>query len=180
MINYAAKDLAAAARTVRKNTIQVAEDIPEDKYDFVPATGARSVRQMLAHIAQIPALQYDVHRDRRANSLQGYDWMEFMAKAAAFEAAPRTKAEIIALLRETGEQFASWVETLSPAFLNETFTDSMGQNPKTRFESMLSVKEHEMHHRAQLMLILRMVGGVPHLTRERQARAASRAGEAKA
>jgi hypothetical protein len=27
-----------------------------------------------------------------------------------------------------------------------------------------------MHHRAQLMLIQRMLGVVPHLTRERQAR----------
>jgi len=26
---------AAAFRTVRKNTIQIAEDIPEDKYGFV-------------------------------------------------------------------------------------------------------------------------------------------------
>ena len=44
---------------------------------------------------------------------------------------------------------------------------------KTRFEMILGVKEHEMHHRAQLMLIERMVGIVPHLTREGQARIAA-------
>ena len=43
---------------------------------------------------------------------------------------------------------------------------------KTRFEMILGVKEHEMHHRAQLMLIERMLGVVPHLTREMQARIA--------
>ncbi|MGH9691363.1 MAG: hypothetical protein ACRD4C_09840 [Candidatus Acidiferrales bacterium] len=32
------------------------------------------------------------------------------------------------------------------------------------------MKEHEMHHRRQRMLIERMVGIVPHLTREMQAR----------
>jgi uncharacterized damage-inducible protein DinB len=32
------------------------------------------------------------------------------------------------------------------------------------------VKEHEMHHRGQLMLIERIIGIVPHLTREFQAR----------
>jgi len=37
------------------------------------------------------------------------------------------------------------------------------------------VKEHEMHHRAQLMLIERVLGIVPHLTREMQARFASAA-----
>ena len=34
MTYYGGKELAAAFRTVRKNTIQIAEDIPEDKYDF--------------------------------------------------------------------------------------------------------------------------------------------------
>jgi hypothetical protein len=37
---------------------------------------------------------------------------------------------------------------------------------------LLGVKEHEMHHRAQLFLIERMVGIVPHLTRARQERMA--------
>ncbi len=35
---------------------------------------------------------------------------------------------------------------------------------------LLSVKEHEMHHRGQLMLIERLLGIVPHLTRARQNR----------
>ena len=37
---------------------------------------------------------------------------------------------------------------------------------------LLAAKEHEMHHRAQLMLIERMIGIVPHLTREAQERMA--------
>jgi len=35
---------------------------------------------------------------------------------------------------------------------------------------LLGVKEHEMHHRSQLMLIQRQLGIVPHLTRARAAR----------
>jgi uncharacterized damage-inducible protein DinB len=37
------------------------------------------------------------------------------------------------------------------------------------------MKEHEMHHRGQLMLIERMLGIVPHLTRRREAMRAARA-----
>ena len=37
----------------------------------------------------------------------------------------------------------------------------------------MSVKEHEMHHRGQLMLIERMLGIKPHLTREQEARMAA-------
>ena len=45
-----------------------------------------------------------------------------------------------------------------------------GSNPaqKTRFEMLLGTKEHEMHHRAQLMVIERLLGIVPHLSRNRQ------------
>jgi uncharacterized damage-inducible protein DinB len=46
---------------------------------------------------------------------------------------------------------------------------------RTRFDMILSVKEHEMHHRAQLMLIERMLGIVPHLTRRMQERHAASA-----
>ena len=44
---------------------------------------------------------------------------------------------------------------------------------KTRFEMLLGVKEHEMHHRAQLMVLERMLGITPHLTRDMQARMAA-------
>src|SRR5208282_4922246 len=90
----------------------------------------------------------------------------------AEEAKPRTKAELVELLRTEGDKFAAWVETLTPEFLAETITEPDGKTQKTRFERILGAKEHEMHHRAQLMLIERQLGIVPHLTRqfnERQA-----------
>jgi len=180
MIAYGTKEVAAGLRTVRGNTLVIAEEIPEDQYDFVPAPGARSVRATLAHIALIPQLYYDIHRDKRITTFQGYDFGAIMGRVGAAEAEPRSKAQLIALLKDEGEKFAAWVESLEPGFLNETFTDGMGQHPKTRFENITGAKEHEMHHRAQLMLVQRLLGLVPHLTRERQARAAARAAAAKA
>ena len=38
MTYYGGKQLADAFRTVRQNTIQTAQDIPEDQYGFAPAT----------------------------------------------------------------------------------------------------------------------------------------------
>ncbi len=43
MTYYGAKEMAESWRTVRKNTIQVAEDIPEDKYGFKAAADTMSV-----------------------------------------------------------------------------------------------------------------------------------------
>jgi len=36
MTYYGAKELAESFRTVRKNTIAIAEEIPAEKYDFMP------------------------------------------------------------------------------------------------------------------------------------------------
>ena len=44
---------------------------------------------------------------------------------------------------------------------------------KSRFEMLGSSKEHEMHHRAQLMVSERMLGITPHLTRQMMARVAT-------
>jgi hypothetical protein len=46
MTYYGAKQLADAFRTVRKNTVQIARDIPEDQYDFKAAPDSRSVREI--------------------------------------------------------------------------------------------------------------------------------------
>ena len=48
---YGGKELAESFRTVRKNTLAIAQDIPEDKYDFRPMPETRSVGELLAHIA---------------------------------------------------------------------------------------------------------------------------------
>lgn len=167
---YGSRELAAAFRTVRNNTIQIAQEIPEDKYDFVAASGAKSVSQLLRHIAFGTMIHYDFHRDKKITTLKGYDFGGIIGRLNAEENAPRTKAEIVALLQDEGEKFATWLESHSPEFLAETFTDVAGQNPKTRFEQLLGAKEHEMHHRGQLMLIQRMIGITPHLTRQREER----------
>jgi uncharacterized damage-inducible protein DinB len=165
MTSYGGKELASAFRTVRKNTIQVAEDIPESKYGFVAAPEVRSVARMLAHIAIGPRIFEDVHK-KGLTTLVGFDFFGALDRFNAEEAKTRSKAEILELLRTEGEQFAAWMETLTPEFLAEMVTEPDGKTQKSRFERLLGAKEHEMHHRAQLMLIQRQLGIVPHVTRQ--------------
>jgi uncharacterized damage-inducible protein DinB len=72
------------------------------------------------------------------------------------------------------------LETLTPEFLGEMVTEPDGKTSKSRFERLLSAKEHEMHHRAQLMLIERQLGIVPHVTRQFSERVAQMQAAAKA
>jgi uncharacterized damage-inducible protein DinB len=45
---------------------------------------------------------------------------------------------------------------------------------------LLGAKEHEMHHRGQLMTVQRMIGQVPHLTRQMEERMARSMAQAQA
>jgi uncharacterized damage-inducible protein DinB len=176
MTYYGGKEMAASFRTVRNNTIRIAEEIPEEQYRFKPAPDTRSVGELLVHIALGPGYQYHIHRER-IDDLTKVDFSELARQLGAEQAKPRSKSETIALLRSEGEKFAAFLEGLAEPFLAEQVSMPPSAEPatKSRLEMLLSPKEHEMHHRGQLMTIERMLGLVPHLTRQMQERMAQQA-----
>jgi uncharacterized damage-inducible protein DinB len=153
----------------------IAQEIPGEKYGFRPAPNTRSVGELLAHISLAYSFQYQVHAQEHRSSLEGFDFPSLMQRLTAEEKMPRSKDQVLEMLRSSGEKWAGWLEGLTESFLAEPVEMRQGMIPpsKSRFEMVLSVKEHEMHHRGQLMLIERMVGIVPHLTREMQTRMAA-------
>jgi uncharacterized damage-inducible protein DinB len=175
MTYYGAKELARSFRTVRNNTLKIAEEIPEDKYEFRPAEGCRSVAETLTHIAVMPRVQEQVQFVERRSTLVGFDFFGLRDKLQAEAKAPRTKAQILELLRAEGEKFANALEGVSEAFLGEQVAYPEGMEPrsKSRFEMLSAPKEHEMHHRGQLMVVERMLGIKPHLTRQMEERIAA-------
>jgi len=180
MTYYGGKDLAAAFRTVRQNTIQTAQDIPEEQYGFAAADGCMTVAQILAHLAASTNFHQQTHGVDRKSHLSMEDFGAYMAQAQAIQSALTTKAAIVDALTTRGESFAAFLETLTEAQLAEHVTFPAGLQPpsKSRFEMLLGAKEHEMHHRGQLMVIQRLLGITPHLTRRRQETMAARAAAA--
>jgi uncharacterized damage-inducible protein DinB len=174
---YGARELAASFRTVRKNTLIIAEEIGEEHYGFRAAPDTRTVAQTLVHIALASRFQEQIHGVEHLTTLEGFDFPGFLRTMMADEQIPRTKSQIIDMLSEGRDRISPWLEGLSEELLGEWVTFGPGATPsgKTRFEMILGVKEHEMHHRGQLMMIERMVGIVPHLTRAFQARMAAAA-----
>lgn len=170
MIYYGAKELAASFRTVRNNTIQIAEEIGEEHYGFRATPENRSIGETLLHIANIPIIAYEV---RTKGVKTPADFMAIAGPIMATEKQPHSKAEILKKLTESRDRFGAWLDSLTESFLSESVELPPGTgNPptKSQFELILGVKEHEMHHRGQLMLLERMIGIVPHLTRQMQAR----------
>ena len=183
MIYYGGKELAAAFRTVRNNTIKIAEEIPEDKYDFRFTPDTRSVQQTLAHIAVSTGFQDHVHSNK-VTDLKTVNFMELMQRFSAEEKLSRARRPRRSrFLKSEGDKFAAFLESLPEPFLSETGHDAAERGPgdaRSRFEMLLSPKEHEMHHRGQLMAMQRMIGLVPHLTRQFQERMAAQAAQAAA
>jgi uncharacterized damage-inducible protein DinB len=175
MTYYGAKELARSFRTVRDNTIKIAEEIPEEKYGFRSADGCRSVAETLVHIAVMSRVQEQIHAVEHRSTLVGFDFFGVMGKLQAEVNAPRTKSQVLELLHSEGEKYANFLERASETFLGEQVEYPEGMEPrvKSRFEMLISPKEHEMHHRGQLMVVERMLGITPHLTRHMQERIAT-------
>ena len=174
MSTYGGTQLASSFRSVRANTITIAEEIPEDQYGYRPVPDVKSVGEQLAHIAVATGWQTELHIARVAH----IDYAMFgahVAKSAAEEQGLNSKAAILAALRTGGERFAAFLDGVDDGLLGEqvTFPPQVQPSVRTRFEMLQAAKEHEMHHRAQLMVYERLLGIVPHLTRRRAAAAAA-------
>ena len=169
MTYYGGKQLAESFRTVRKNTLTIAEDIPEEKYSFRATPEVMSIGEMLAHLAVSPMWHIDVHGQKIAH-LEFAFFSARLQRAKAEQEALRSKADIVEALKQNGDRFAAFLESVDEETLSSTvsFPPPVQPSVKTRFEMLLGAKEHEMHHRGQLMLLQRLLGQVPHLTRARQ------------
>jgi uncharacterized damage-inducible protein DinB len=171
MTYYGAKNLAESFRTVRKNTLTIAEEIPAEHYAFKATPEVRSVAEMLAHIA-VAYLWHIEATSRHMTHMEFADFAAWRQRSAAAEQAlvAAGRDAIIAALEENGERMASFLGSLDEKTLAETvgFPPPAQPPAKSRFEMLLGIKEHEMHHRGQLMLVQRLLGQVPHLTRARQ------------
>jgi uncharacterized damage-inducible protein DinB len=170
MTYYGSKNLADSFRTVRKNTLTIAHEISEEQYGYKVTPDVMSAGELLAHIAISPMWHIETHTNEVAHIDVAY-FGPRLQQATQAEQSLRTKAEIIRALTENGETFATFVEALDEPTLASivTFEPPIQPASKSRFEMLLGPKEHEMHHRGQLMLIQRLLGQVPELTRRRAA-----------
>ena len=175
MFVYGGTEMAESFRTVRRNTIQIANDIPEESYRFRATPETMTVAEELAHVACSTLWAIEAHDVDRKTAISLEDFAAYMTRTAGAEKALTTKQDIVSALIKNGEEFANMLARLSQEQLGErvSFPPPVQPPSKTRFEMLLGVKEHEMHHRAKLMVSQRLLGIVPHLTRARQQRQAA-------
>jgi uncharacterized damage-inducible protein DinB len=164
--------LLDSLKAVRQHTAQAVEDMPAGELDFRPAADVMTFREIARHIL-------DASQGLCEMMLAGeedFTVPDFRDRMKAFMSplpANAPAADLAGELRRSVDEYSGKLAKQPPEFFEKIITRFDGQKT-TRMELVQMVKEHEMTHRAQLFLYLRLKGVVPSTTRQRQAKQGSR------
>src|SRR5512136_364800 len=103
MTYYGNKELARSFRTVRRNTLTIAEEIPEGQYGFRPTPDTRSVAEILSHLIVSARGAHDSHAVRKVKTYVGVDFAALARERQEQEKQFVAKAVILDALRRDGE-----------------------------------------------------------------------------
>lgn len=157
-------------KTIRKDVVAAVREFPPDAFDEKPIDGVDSFRYFARHIlgaghafagilmAGVENLQAPDFRER----MKGYGY-----NSLAPDATPEQIAEA---LEKSLDQRCAELAAQPPEFFSHEITRMDGTR-LTRLEMLQFVKEHELTHRSQMFMLMRMKGMVPPTTRRRLAAA---------
>jgi hypothetical protein len=155
-------------KAVRGNTIQIARDIPADKYSFRATAETRTVLELFRDIIRITefVVGMALHKEQVTIAERSRDeWRKVFVKTDVD--ALETPEQVVAALEKSIEDVYAQVMAADPNYLNETLVALDGIT-KVRLWMINTAKEQEMVMRSQLLLMERMLGIVPHTTRRQQ------------
>lgn len=155
-------------KTVRQDTAQAVEDFPAAELDFKPVPDVMTFREIARHILDaghaITGLMLDGVEDMATPQFR-----QSLAKYIA-ELPPTPDAAALAqALRQNVEQRSAQLAAQPAEFFDQVITRFDGQRV-TRLEMVQFTKEHELTHRAQMFMYLRLKNIVPATTRRRLAK----------
>jgi uncharacterized damage-inducible protein DinB len=142
---------------VGRKLIAMAEDFPEDKYDFKPTPSQRSFAEQLLHMAganyyfinpvmgQKPPAEEDPKRDQY-----------------------KTKADVVAFVKKSFADGAAAIKSKGEKGLNDTIVDSFSHQQVRVIDYAYGFMEHCGEHYGQLAVYYRVAGLVPPESRPKQ------------
>ncbi|MGH7723929.1 MAG: DinB family protein [Candidatus Eiseniibacteriota bacterium] len=150
-------------RGVREGLMAEVRLVPADRFDFRPAPGTRSVRELVQHILEFASIMTGELTRPDANLMRA-PWPKMIRKYGGSVARAKTKRELLALLASQIEDAERKFREPGELSLLQLMTYFNGR-PGTRYEWWHHGIAHEEYHRGQLALYVRMLGLVPALTR---------------
>jgi uncharacterized damage-inducible protein DinB len=159
-------------RTIREDTALAVEDFPAGELDYRPTADVATFREIARHVLDASDGLIGMLLAGDDNFTRS-DFRERLKPHMRALPAGAGAAELANALRESVAQRTGQLATQSPEFFAGVITRFDGQQV-TRLEMVQTVKEHELTHRAQLFMYLRLKGIVPATTRRRMAKQAAK------
>ena len=152
-----------AWRDVRYGFIAELGSIPASQMGFRPDPGARSVRELVRHTLEVACMAVG-ELGRPDTDFKRVPWPDLLAMYGGHVAGATTRKDLIQLM---GRQMTEAERTLRKAgelALGQFITNFDGTR-WTKLQWLHHTIAHEMYHRGQLALYVRLLGRVPALTR---------------
>ena len=147
------KEIAATWQRAATDLIDVAEAMPEQKYDYKPTPEMATFRDQLVHVTGIAQRFIDTAKGTKS---------EPSHKAM-------TKAEVIGLMKQTFQTGQEMLGSLTDAQLLEQVKFPFGDRMVSRFAFWQGPLYQFRNHHGQLVVYLRLNGIVPPTTARRPA-----------
>ena len=156
-------------KTIRKDVIAAVNEYPAEAFNETPIEGVDSFAVLARHILSaghaFPGILMT-----GIDNLQAPDFREKM-KSHTYGLAPdATPAQLAEALEQSIDTRIAELQKQPPEFFEQEITRFDGLR-LTRLEMLQFVKEHELTHRSQLFMLMRLKGIVPPTTRRRLAAA---------
>lgn len=156
-------------KSIREDTAQAVEDFSAHDLDYKPIPELGSFGEIARHILvasyALTGMLLDEFDDLTSP--------EFRGRLGLYAAqVPKTEGTgaLANELRKVFESRSAELAAKPAAFYAAEMTRTDGQRV-TRLEMLQTIKEHELTHRSQLFMYLRLKGMVPPTTRRRMAKA---------
>lgn len=145
------KDYLERLENSRKYLILVAEEMPEDKYEFKASPESMSFAENLMHIAWA----MDWHCQTLLGGRKARDWNT----NTELKVENKSKQEMIAAVDKTFNETVKLIAEFDAAGLNDRL-DYLGLN-RTKRQIFLLLADHITHHRGQMLVLMRLNGLKP-------------------
>lgn len=135
----------------RNYLLEVANAMPEDKFNFRATQESLSFAESLMHIGYA----MDWHTQSLLAEREPRDWNT----DTRYKVANKTKKEIIEVINETFLETINFIKQFDIAQFDQQL-DYFGLN-RTKRQIFLLLADHITHHRGQILVYLRLNGLVP-------------------
>ena len=142
---------------IGRKLIAMAEDFPEDKYDFKPTPAQRTFAQQLLHAANANYFFIDPWTGKKMPAEEDPKRSDF-----------KTKADIVAFVKKSFADGAEAIKAKGDKGLNELMTDPFAHQQMRAYDMAYGFMEHSGEHYGQLVVYYRVSGLVPPESRPKK------------